>query len=111
MTPLITHDQVEHAIVQALAGDGVAQVVRDIVLPVLTIHRAEPPESMRPVVDCLTCHGLGVVEIENDDADFSLEHCHCVCPWCSGCEEPLCLGACPTVAAIAKGLGLIRTEG
>lgn len=107
MTPLITHDQVEHAIVQHLAGDGVAQSTRAVVLPVLTIHRAEPPQSLRPDVDCWICHGAGWLTAPAELADGDRYHCHCACPWCAGCEGPLCEGPCPTVEAIATGLGLI----
>lgn len=113
--PLIaTHDQAVHAIAERINQPGTDQLLRGVILAVLPIHASLPSPTGRPNPDCWSCHGRGWVEGERTACDGLLtravttrEHCHCRCPWCSGCEEPLCDGPCPTVEAIAERLDLL----
>ncbi|TDC35669.1 hypothetical protein E1211_15295 [Micromonospora sp. 15K316] len=109
MTGLLiaTHDQAVHAIREHLNRPDTNQLLRGVVFRVLDIHHAELPEQgCRPWTDCGTCFGQGRFECTDDGVNTHTHHCHCQCPWCVGCEESLCRGACPTVAAIAERLDL-----
>jgi hypothetical protein len=105
----ITHDQVLHAIDEALdAGIDRDPLLRAVV-GVLGVHIAQPAPNNRPDPDCPTCEGTGrwVHDPDDpDDPDGPSGHCHCRCPWCVGCSEPVCEGPCETVAVIAERLGL-----
>lgn len=106
MTDLVliaTHDQAMHAIAERLEQPGTDELLRGVVLKVLVIHHSFPSPTGRPDADCPTCEGRGWFKSERVER----EHCHCRCPWCSGCEEPLCEGPCPTVEAIAERLDLL----
>lgn len=117
MTELIaTHDQALHAIRERLEQPGTDELLRGVVLRILSIHASVPPEATDPRPDCWSCGGKGWVEAERTVCDGLLarteatrEHCHCRCPWCSGCDEPLCDGPCPTVEAIAERLDLLES--
>lgn len=111
---IATHDQAMHAIAERLEQPGTDQLLRGVVLAVLVIHHSFPSPTGRPDADCPTCEGRGWFEGERTVCDGLLarteatrEHCHCRCPWCSGCEEPVCEGPCPTVEAIAERLDLL----
>lgn len=104
---IATHEQACHAILEHAAAPGVDPTLRAVIAAVAPLHYVVLPDPpMRPHPDCWTCHGLGVVEVPAE-AGGGTEHCHCRCPWCAGCDEPLCWGPCPTVHAIAEALGLI----
>ncbi|MEU4781054.1 hypothetical protein [Micromonospora sp. NPDC023633] len=99
---IATHDQALHAIHQRLEQPGTDELLRGVVLAVLPIHASDPSATGRPDPDCFACEGRGWF----DAPSGGREHCHCRCPWCLGCEEPLCEGPCPTVEAIAGRLDL-----
>ncbi|MCX5066931.1 hypothetical protein OOJ91_13850 [Micromonospora lupini] len=108
MTDLLiaSHDQAVHAIREHLNRPDVDELLRGVVLRVLDVHPSYASPTGRPDPDCPTCEGRGWFATEESDR----EHCHCRCPWCSGCEEPLCFGPCPTVQVIAERLDLIATS-
>ncbi|MGW3608967.1 hypothetical protein ACWD6N_03610 [Micromonospora sp. NPDC005163] len=108
---IATHDQAVDAIIERLPQLAMHLMVRDALAGVLEIHRAEPSETNRPNPECGSCEGIGWIEYaEVEDGPTVREHCHCRCPWCVGCEEPLCTGPCPTVEAIAEALGLLSSD-
>ncbi|MET7949240.1 hypothetical protein [Micromonospora sp. NPDC005324] len=98
---IASHDQAVHAIREYVNRDGVDELLRGVILRVLDVHPADPSATGRPDPDC-SCEGRGWRLIGG-----GREHCHCRCPWCLGCEEPLCFGPCPTVEVIAERLDLI----
>jgi hypothetical protein len=103
----ITHDQVLHAIDEKLLADADRGPLWRAVVGVLTIHTAQPAPDNRPDPVCPTCDGTGRWDIEAEDGEpFASGHCHCQCPWCVGCSQPVCEGPCETVAAIGARLGL-----
>ncbi|MGW5556882.1 hypothetical protein ACWER9_06620 [Micromonospora sp. NPDC003944] len=119
MTDLLiaSHDQAVHAIREHVNQDGVDELLRGVVLTVVEVHPSYPSPTGKPEPDCWSCEGKGWFEREGTVCDGLLarvemvrEHCHCRCPWCSGCDEPLCDGPCPTVEAIAHRLDLIPAE-
>ncbi|MBM7083619.1 hypothetical protein [Micromonospora humidisoli] len=104
---IATHDQAVHAIRQRLERPGTDQLLRGVVLRVLDIHQPYHSKTNAPDPDCGGCDGGGFIDSEPEDGGPPVRrHCHCSCPWCTGCEEPLCRGVCPTVAAIAERLDL-----
>ncbi|WP_431976154.1 hypothetical protein [Micromonospora haikouensis] len=108
MTDLLiaTHDQALHAIREHVDQPDVAPVLRAVVIGVVDVHPAHPPMTRTPDPDCWSCNGSGWVDGVTEDGG-GRQHCHCVCPWCLGCDEPLCTGPCETVAAVAEALGLL----
>ncbi|MBM0275120.1 hypothetical protein [Micromonospora tarensis] len=106
MTDLLiaTHDQALHAIREHVTQPGVDPLLRAVVIGVIDCHPANPPTKLTPDPDCWGCDGAGWIVSWTDG---SREHCHCACPWCAGCDDPLCEGPCETVQAIAEALGLI----
>lgn len=109
MTDLLiaTHDQAVHAIREHLNRPGTDQLLRGVVFCVLEVHPSYPsPWGPGPNPDCEACQGAGSFFVP-DSGQVEPEHCHCRCPWCAGCDEPLCSGPCPTVKAIAMRLDLI----
>ncbi|WFE41932.1 hypothetical protein [Micromonospora sp. WMMD998] len=97
-----SHDQALHAIGERLEQPGTDPLLRTVVAGVITLHLALPSPTGRPNPDCEDCHGTG------QHKQFGLAvHCHCRCPWCTGCDEPVCGGPCPTVEVIADRLGLL----
>ncbi|SCL32105.1 hypothetical protein GA0070616_4388 [Micromonospora nigra] len=107
MTGLLiaSHDHAVHAIRERLEQPGTDELLRGVVLAVLPVHASYPSSTGRPDPDCPSCEGRGWFTTEERDR----EHCHCRCPWCTGCEEPLCAGPCPTVGAIAGRLDLLHS--
>ncbi|MFI1195500.1 hypothetical protein ACH4T9_19895 [Micromonospora sp. NPDC020750] len=105
MTALLiaTHDQALHAIGERTAQPGTDPLLVSVVAAAMTAHRSYPSPTNRPDPDCFTCHGLG--RYQPDGAAEPL-HCHCRCPWCGSCEQPLCEGPCETVAVIGAALGI-----
>ena len=100
---IATHDQAVHAVREHLERPGTDQLLRGVVLSVLSIHASySSPWGSGPNPDCESCQGRGWFAT----SDVEREHCHCRCPWCAGCDEPLCVGPCPTVQAIADRLDL-----
>ncbi|MEV6798523.1 hypothetical protein AB0M91_09265 [Micromonospora rifamycinica] len=100
---IASHDQAVYAIRQHLERPGTNELLRGVVLAVLPIHASYPsPWGAGPNPDCESCEGRGWFATE----EVAREHCHCRCPWCGGCDEPLCGGPCSTVAAIAGRLDL-----
>lgn len=105
---IATHDQAQHAIGEALidrlrAGDQLASALTSV----QTVHIALPDPTGRPDPDCPGCEGTGTLVYQDDDGgEESGDHCHCRCPWCAGCHEPVCEGPCETIATIAEALGL-----
>lgn len=85
-----------------------AEQLRRAVVAAMTIHIALPPVSLDPNPDCPTCRGAGTYEVAEAGGPV---HCHCRCPFCSGCNEPTCEGPCPTVEAIADAFGLLGDGG
>ncbi|PZF98533.1 hypothetical protein [Micromonospora deserti] len=104
MTGLLiaTHDQAVHAIREHVRRPGVDELLRGVVLRVLDVHSSDPSSTGRPDPDCFGCQGRGWFDAPHGGR----EHCHCRCPWCLGCEEPLCFGPCPTVEVIVERLDL-----
>lgn len=105
MTGLLiaTHDQACHAALEHVAAPGTDPALQAVVAAVVPLHYITlPPNGLRPDPDCIGCHGTGAVT----GPDGEPEHCHCRCPWCAGCDEPVCAGPCPTVAAVVGALGL-----
>ena len=100
---IATHDQALHAIAERLEQPGTDELLRGVVLAVLVIHHSLPSPTGRPDADCASCEGKGWFPAPSGGR----EHCHCRCPWCVGCEEPVCEGPCPTVEAIAQRLDLL----
>lgn len=77
--------------------------LRRAVVAVLMTHIALPPDG-GPDFTCDVCHGHGSYL---EPVTGEMEHCHCGCPYCSGCMAPLCYGPCETVEDIAQALGLM----
>ncbi len=100
---IASHDQAVHAIRAHVNQPGTDELLRGVVLRVLDVHSSYTSPWNGPNPDCESCKGRGWFATANADR----EHCHCRCPWCSGCDEPLCRGACPTVEAIAQRLDLL----
>ena len=112
MTDLLiaTQDQALHALRAHVDQPGIDPTLTALVHAVAAVHRIDPPEDGgKPWADCQDCGGSGVVVHISEDG-VATRHCHCQCPWCAGCDEALCGGLCPTVAAMARALGLIPAE-
>lgn len=96
-----SHDHALYAIDQHLLGLDVADPLHRVVTAVMTVHIAQPSPTGRPDPDCWACEGTGTY-----DQHGEREHCHCRCPWCVGCSQPVCDGPCETVAAVGAELGI-----
>jgi len=104
---IVTQEQAIAAIRHHIGQPGIDPALTALVNGVLAVHRIDPPEDGgKPWADCQECGGSGTVVHISEDGVAS-RHCHCQCPWGAGCDEELCRGLCPTVAAIARALGLI----
>ncbi|MFG3709499.1 hypothetical protein [Micromonospora sp. NPDC047730] len=104
---IVTQEQAMAAIRDHIGQPGIDPALTATVNAVLAVHRIDPPEDGgKPWADCQECGGSGVV-VHISDEGVASRHCHCQCPWCAGCDEALCAGPCPTVAAIARALGLL----
>lgn len=111
LTIPLSHDHALHAI--GLVVADVDPTLRRVVAAVMTVHIAQPSPTGRPEPDCYACEGKGWFEREATGCDGMLarteivrEHCHCRCPYCVGCSEPVCDGPCETIAAIGAALGI-----
>jgi len=100
---VMTHDHALCALDERIRRTGVDRQVVAVVAAIMTVHNGLPPERTTPDPDCAWCHGSGLYL---PDGAVLPQHCHCRCPWCAGCEMPVCDGPCETVAAVGAALGI-----
>jgi hypothetical protein len=105
---IATHDQALHAIRQYIDRPDIDPILRAVVAGVVDCHPAHPPTTRTPDPDCWGCSGAGWIDCPTEDG--GRQHCHCTCPWCAGCDDPLCAGPCETVAAIVEALRLAASS-
>lgn len=101
---VLTHDGAVSALHRYAAGDARLTAVVGAITLVHTVER--PEHGRRPDPDCIDCLGSGIAEYASLDDTVIRRHCCCRCPWCVGCDNPVCEGPCPTVIAVGAALGI-----
>lgn len=100
---ILTHDHALYALDERIRQPGTDPLLRSVVAAVMVAHTSLPSGTNRPSPDCPYCHGAGSYQ---PPGAVGPVHCHCRCPWCGSCEQPLCEGPCETVAVVGAALGI-----